>query len=151
VIAVSKLSWEMVKGKCTFLSWATDRCHERVMLEVILLKVLCCCLGICTWCVFTRVLCHHQQYDSFIHIHIAEGDSHLEHCAVQYHRSKPTFQRCSLPPSSGCQRQQAPLKRCSTSMRLHNTVSQKAVIFIATTVRTWNLTYILLFNVFLFR
>jgi hypothetical protein len=37
-------------------------------------------------------------------------------------------------------RQYRPLKHQSTSTRLHNTTSQKTVIFILTVVRTWNLT-----------
>jgi hypothetical protein len=42
-------------------------------------------------------------------------------------------------------RQFAPLKCQSTSMRLHGVVSQEAVIFIFTTMRTWNLTSLFLF------
>jgi len=85
------------------------------------------------------------------------------------------FQRCVLPPSSGrrssvyvnestfhsaailseddslsnCRpwwwRQYAPLKRRSTSMRLHGAESQKDVTFILAAVRIWNLTSSCLF------
>jgi hypothetical protein len=41
--------------------------------------------------------------------------------------------------------QYAPLKRWSTSMRLHTAVSQKSVIFTLTALRAWNLTHSSLF------
>jgi hypothetical protein len=61
--------------------------------------------------------------------------------AVYSHCSRPTFQRCLLPPSSGwwLWRQYAPLKRWSIP-RLHGAISQKALIFILATMRSWTLT-----------
>jgi hypothetical protein len=46
---------------------------------------------------------------------------------------------CSLVALPWWWRQYARLKRWSTSKRLYSAVSQKAVIFILTTARTWNL------------
>jgi hypothetical protein len=55
--------------------------------------------------------------------------------------SKPTFQRFIQPPSSlWWWKQYTPLKRRSTSTKLHGAVSQKAT-FILTAERTINLTY----------
>jgi hypothetical protein len=50
------------------------------------------------------------------------------------------LQRCVLPP--WWWRQHAPLKRRSTSIWLHGSISQKALNFILAAVRTWNLTCI---------
>jgi hypothetical protein len=51
-------------------------------------------------------------------------------CVVKCRWCRPTFQRCVL---------YAPLKRRSTSMRLHGTLSQKTIIFILAAVKTLNL------------
>jgi hypothetical protein len=59
-----------------------------------------------------------------------EDGSFLGYGEVWSRWSRPTFQRCGLHPSSGrWRRQYAPLKRRSTSTRLHGSISQKAVIF----------------------
>jgi hypothetical protein len=44
-------------------------------------------------------------------------------------RSRPTFQKCVLPPSSGLWSQYSPLKRRSTPPRLHGATSQKTPNF----------------------
>jgi hypothetical protein len=68
-----------------------------------------------------------------------KDDSILWYSTVRYRRSRPTFQRCVLSPSSRRWRQYAPLKSRSNSTRLHRAISHKGVIFILV-VRTWNLT-----------
>jgi hypothetical protein len=50
-----------------------------------------------------------------------------------------------MPPSPLWRRQNAPVIRRCTSTRLHDAISQKAVIFILTAVRSWNLTFLKLF------
>jgi hypothetical protein len=54
----------------------------------------------------------------------------------------PTFQRCVLPPSSGMSR---------STIILHGSITQKTALnIILAAVRTWNLTYILIFLYFNF-
>jgi hypothetical protein len=57
-------------------------------------------------------------------------------------KSRPTFQRCVMSPSSGrwWWKQYASLKRRSTPTRQHGAISQKTLIFILYALRTWNLT-----------
>jgi hypothetical protein len=47
------------------------------------------------------------------------------------------FEECSLP---WWWRQYAPLKRRSTSTRLHGAIFQKTIIFMLATMKTWNIT-----------
>jgi hypothetical protein len=65
---------------------------------------------------------------------LAEVDQHFIRGAHCLH-----LQVGDDPSSPSSWRQYAPLKRQSTSMRLHGPISQLAVIFTFTTVRTWNL------------
>jgi hypothetical protein len=61
---------------------------------------------------------------------------------MQSRMSKPTFQMCILPPSSvpWWWRQYVRLKWQYTSLGLCGATSQKAIIFIFTTMKTWNVT-----------
>jgi hypothetical protein len=52
-----------------------------------------------------------------------ENDSFPGNCVVRSRQSTPEFQRFLLPPSS----RRSPQKRRSTSTRLHDAISQKAV------------------------